>query len=188
MKAKKVELEHYTAEIKGQRPLLVHAIPQEGFGERKRPGERRDPRDEAELALYKDAEGGIVIPAYNILSSLRIAAKEFRVPGKGRVSYSSFILSGLELTPPLIPLQGGDGTAPPWVVDIRPVVIQRARILRARPRFDEWRLGFGATILDPILRAETLKDILVSAGKYVGLCDFRPLYGLFTVERFERAG
>jgi hypothetical protein len=75
---------------------------------------------------------------------------------------------------------------PTWKVDVRPVVVQRNRILRARPRFDQWELKFEIINNDStIIHQDTLKKILEDAGKYYGLGDFRPEFGLFKVEEFE---
>ena len=41
-------------------------------------------------------------------------------------------------------------------------------------------------ILDPIITPSALKEILIDAGKYNGLLEFRPLFGLFAVETFEK--
>jgi hypothetical protein len=76
---------------------------------------------------------------------------------------------------------------PTWQVDIRPVVIQRSRILRARPRFDEWELEFEVINKEPtMIPQERLELILKDAGKHYGLGDFRPEFGLFEVEKFVK--
>jgi hypothetical protein len=36
-----------------------------------------------------------------------------------------------------------------------------------------------------MIHSDTLKRILVDAGKFYGLGDFRPEFGLFEVEKFE---
>ena len=67
-------------------------------------------------------------------------------------------------------------------------MVQRSRILRARPKFDEWSLEFKIINKDPtVIHADTLKKILIDAGKWYGLGDFRPEFGLFRVEKFEKA-
>ena len=74
-------------------------------------------------------------------------------------------------------------------MDIRPVVVQRSRILRARPRFDEWELEFYIINKDPqILLRDTMRRIVEAAGKWIGLCDYRPEFGLFNVEEFKVVG
>jgi hypothetical protein len=66
------------------------------------------------------------------------------------------------------------------------VVVQMSRVLRARPRFDEWALEFKIVNLDPgLLKRDMIYRILVDAGRFYGLGDFRPEFGLFKVERFN---
>jgi len=73
-----------------------------------------------------------------------------------------------------------------WKVDIQSVVVQRNRIPRARPRFDNWELEFEIINKDPtIINKDVLKQILIDAGKYYGIGDYRPDYGLFEVVKFE---
>jgi len=178
---KMVDTETYTVKIVGTRPLLMHAPTGLGDKPRRRRGEHLDPKTEAESYLYRDAEGNIVIPAVNIKACIRDAGANYKVSGR-RSTFKSMIKAGLDIKPfPYVPLQHNG-----WEVDIRPVVVQRSRILRARPRFDEWALEFEIVNKDPtVIHKETLKKILTDAGKYYGLGDFRPEFGLFRIEKFE---
>ena len=176
-----MEEETYNIEIKGIRPLLMHSAATIGAKTGGRGKTEYDPKEEAESYLYKNEKGEIVIPSLNILSAMRESAKDFKVPGKGRKTYMRYIYAGVQINPLEIPL-ASDG----WKIDRKPVVIQRARIMRSRPRFDKWSLKFNIEIVDPIIRGSDAKSILEAAGKYQGLCDFRPLYGLFSVVCFER--
>ena len=73
-----------------------------------------------------------------------------------------------------------------WEPDVRPVVVQRQRILRARPRFDSWELEFKIVNSDPtVIHRDTLQKILIDAGRYYGLGDFRPDFGLFELAEFS---
>jgi len=173
--------EAYSVRIVGTKPLLMHAPVELESKPKLRRGEHLDPKVEAEKYLYKDNEGNIVIPAVNVKACIRDAGANYKVSGR-RSTFKAMIKAGLDIKPfPYIPLEYDS-----WVVDIRPVVVQRARILRARPRFDEWALNFEIVNKDPtIIHADTLKKILVDAGKYYGLGDFRPEFGLFKVEKFE---
>jgi hypothetical protein len=145
-----------------------------------RRGEHLDPKTEAESYLYKDAEGRICVPSVNVKACIREAGRNYRVSGR-RTTFAAMIRAGLDIKPyPMIPLIHNG-----WQVDIRPVVVQRSRILRARPRFEEWGLEFEIIDNDPtIIHADTLEKILIDAGKYYGLGDFRPEFGLFKVEKF----
>ena len=182
-------LEQIRVKIRGTRPLLMHSPQSIGQNKDNRSGTRHDPIEEAEASLYRDANGKIIIPSLNLLASMQKAAVDYKVPGKGKKTYKTYILSGIRIEPDDIELITDDKgeTEEGWTVDLRPVVIQRSRIMRARPKFDSWSLEFTVDILDPIIRPPDVKEFLMSAGKYQGLCDFRPLFGLFEVVKFERA-
>jgi len=181
-------IEQIRVRVEGLRPLLMHSpAAMEVKPERK--GVQIDPRKEAEAGLYRDENGRICVPAICVLAAMREAAKEYKVPGRGKKSFRDYVFSGLRITPEMIPLQVPNGQDPEnaWKVDLRPVVVQKSRIMRARPKFDEWALEFEVEILDPIIRPANVKEFLEAAGKYIGLCDFRPLFGLFKVTKFEVA-
>jgi len=181
-------IESYRVRIRGIRPLLMNSphtlMEREGT---KRKGERTDPKEEAKKAIYRDPQGRICVPAINIKAAIRDAAKDYKVPGKGSKTFKEYVKAGIIVEPEYIPLiiPSGDPEKD-WKVDLRPVVIQGNRIMRARPRFDEWELEFTVHIIDPIIRGEDLKKFIEDAGRYKGLCDYRPEFGLFEVIKFER--
>lgn len=178
----KKEIEIYKIKIKGTRPLLMHS-PDSMINDGKaksRSGVPRDPKEECKKSLYKDSDGNICIPARVIKASLIKASTSYKVPGRGKKTFKDFVRSGIVLTPTNIPFTSE------WVVDIQTVVIQRSRIPRARPRFDNWEIEFSVEITDPIIRGSELKQFIVDAGKYCGICDYRPEYGLFELMSFEK--
>jgi len=174
-------MEIYSVRIVGTKPLLMHAPTGLGDKPKLRRGEHLDPKTEAENYLYKDEEGNIVIPSVNVKACIRDAGRNYKVSGR-RTTFASMIKAGLDIRPfPYVPLIHNG-----WEVDIRRVRVQRASILRARPRFNEWALEFEIINHDPtIIHKETLQKILIDAGKYYGLGDFRPEFGLFKLEKFE---
>ena len=164
-------------EIKGTRPLLMHAPNAIGLPASTKKVSNYDPETEAASVLYKDKNGTICIPDMVVLGALREAAKEHKAPGKGRRSLKQFILSGIRIQPDMIPISPQE-----WSVDARPVVIQRNRVMRWRPKFEEWTLRFQVNIIDPgTISPTSLRNVLEDAGKFVGLCDFRPFFGTFSV-------
>ena len=180
----KEEREIYEVEIRGTRPLLMHSCNSmlEEYGKTATRNKEYDPKTEAEKALYKDESGRIIVPSLCILSCLREAAKNYQIPGKGKRTFKNYIFAGVRIEPENIPLISDNG----WSIDLKTVVVNRSRIVRARPRFDEWTLRFNIEIVDPIITPEILEQIIKDAGKYNGLLDFRPLYGLFEVTKFEK--
>jgi len=172
--------ERYLVRIKGVKPLLMHAPKGLGDNPRRRRGEHLSPEEEAEAALYKDPQGNIVIPAVNVKAMLREAGRNYKISGR-KTTFGAAIRAGIDIEPFYIPLKHKG-----WKVDLRPVVVQRSRILRARPRFDEWELEFTIINKDPnVLLRDTMKRIIEDAGKWIGLGDYRPEFGLFSVEEFR---
>ena len=179
------EIETYKVKIKGTRPLLMNSC--RGMIEDKMRTPTRGKKEisfkeKAEEVLYIDENGNPIVPAFCVLSCLRKSATNFKVPGRGKKTFKDFIYSGIEIEPEDIPVVSDDD----WEVDLKPVVIGRARIIKARPKFKEWELEFQVKIIDPIVTPTYFKEILTDAGKYNGLLDFRPLYGLFEVVEFEK--
>jgi len=172
--------EKYFVRIKGVKPLLMHAPTGLGDNPQRRRGEHLSPEEEAEAGLYKDAEGNVVMPALNVKAMLREAGRNYKISGR-RTTFGAAIKAGIDIEPFYIPLKHNG-----WKVDLRPVVVQRSRILRARPRFDEWELEFYIINKDPnVLLRDTMKRIIEDAGKWIGLGDYRPEFGLFNVEEFK---
>jgi hypothetical protein len=174
-------MEIYEVRIQGTRPLLMHNPETISNMPRLRRGEHLDPKVEAEMGLYKDGNGTIGLPAYIIKACVREAGRNYRVIGR-KATFAAMIRAGIRIEPDFVPISPQD-----WKVDVRPVVVQRQRILRARPRFDEWTLSFRIVNLDPtVIHQDILERILKDAGKWYGLGDFRPEFGLFEVEKFEK--
>ena len=175
-------VEVYEVEIEGVRPLLVHAPVGLGDVPARRRGEHYDPKVEAEMYLYRDPEGRPCIPAINLKACLR----NYRVKGR-KSTFAAMIRAGIDIEPFYIPiLDPKTNQVAEWVVDYRPVVIQCQRIMRARPRFDRWMLRFKVINRDPtIILREVFKKILEDAGKWIGLGDYRPEFGLFRVKKFN---
>lgn len=171
--------------IKGISPLLMHRYPGLDLDTKKRTG-KPDWKAEAEDALYKDPQGHLYQPASHIEGTLRTAATSFKIAGKRGASYARLVASTVDVTPEAIPHK-----IEKWETDARPVVIQRARVVRYRPKLPEWELDFTLTLNDDQLPTDVVKQILDQAGLYVGIGDYRPgsprggKFGKFMVTRFE---
>lgn len=175
----------YRVSVQGITPLLMHRFPMDGADS---PGKRRsgvpDWKEEAERALYRDETGVIYEPATHIESALREAARNFKVSGRRGATYFRLVGSTVTVSPDAIPHD-----SPDYQIDSRPVVVQKARVVRYRPRFDKWGLAFHIVCHDDQLPGEIVKQVLDYAGLYVGIGDFRPgkggKFGRFIVTRFE---
>lgn len=166
-----------SVEIRGTRPLLMNAPNAIGVSSSTKKVSNYDPQKEAEKVLYKDKNDTICIPDMVVIAAFREAAKDHKAPGKGRRSLKQFILSGIRIQPDMIPISPKE-----WSVDARPVVIQRNRVMRWRPKFENWSLKFDVEIIDPgTITPTSLRNVMEDAGKFIGLCDFRPFFGTFSV-------
>lgn len=66
-------------------------------------------------------------------------------------------------------------------VDTRMVTVNQRKVARTRPRFDQWELKFTVSLNPDIIDPQDVIATIERAGEQVGLSDFRPRYGLFTV-------
>ena len=174
--------------IRGIKPLLMHSPQSIGTPKAGR-GAKQTPEDEAKAGLYLNKDSKIVIPGDLLMATLKASAVDFKAPGKGKKTLKFFVDSGIEVLK--------DAIAEPqtYSIDARPVRIGTAKVMRHRPRFDEWAATFDIAVLDPATWLDVydkefsggamIRDVLVAAGKFKGIGDFRPRFGRFEVTKFE---
>ena len=152
--------------IKGQTPLLMHAFPMEPIEAM----EKKTKEEQAELAAYRDPDTkGLYVPGVAIQRGLIGAATYSK--GKGRGSLQKAAAACLMVSPERIPL--GVDT---YKIDSRPVVVPATggRIMRHRPRLDDWKITFILEYDDTLLTEQQVRRIVDDMGQRVGLLDFRP--------------
>lgn len=162
--------------IKGISPLLMHRF------DDSMPKHNKNTTDEelAEASAYINNKGELYQPADHILGSLVKAGTNFIVGGKGKKTFKEFIKGGVIITPDAIP-----HIIPKYEIDKRRAVIQRAAIMRVRPRLDEWELSFQIQIINENITSAELNKILTYAGESIGIGDFRPRFGRFIVAKYK---
>lgn len=180
-------------EIRGIAPLLMHsdklANPlhpmtkelKKVTGKRKKTDEDHEALAQIEwkAGIYYDEKVGVYVPGENIARCIIDAAK---MQKRG-----TDVKRGLMVEQDMIPLDYkgprdlGSLYADKSFVDARTVKNQQSRVLRTRPIFREWGLTFSLLVDTEIFDPATIKHILDMAGRYIGLCDFRPRFGRFTV-------
>jgi hypothetical protein len=187
----------YQVEVKveGVSPLLQHRFPIPDYEDMGKGGKKstgaKDYRDEWKTSLYI-TEKQVYQPASHFELSMTKAAASFKVTGKRGKSYKDLVAANMFIDPEKIlfgiaePIELDTDPDKPLYLDLRPVVIQRARVVRIRPCFKPgWILGFTINVIDDELPSGILQDILVLAGKAVGIGDYRPKFGRFSVTHFE---
>lgn len=128
--------------------------------------------------LYENDEG-IQIPSTVIEGCIRSGATISR---KGKDVQSS--LSVYPIDVPLIydgPKTGEALFRSGKFIDVRGVKVKNSRIMRTRPRFNNWALEFEIIIDDDTISKEDVFTFLEDGGRKKGICDFRPVFGRFTV-------
>lgn len=74
-------------------------------------------------------------------------------------------------------------------IDRRIVNVQRSRVVRVRPIFDEWSCVFELAFDPAAIEEKDLLNTLARAGQIIGIGDYRPdcggPYGRFTVEKIK---
>lgn len=167
--------------IKGISDYLQHKRPFEEDNSRQKSGEI-DYSKEALNSLYFDDEIGCYIPSKQLRASLVKSAVNFKVKGRMGKTYKDMINATIEVEPDKVPL--GKKTFDYAHQEF--VKIQRNQILRNRPAFKKgWEVEFNLLVLDDQMPKDVLKEILVFAGRFVGIGDWRPHFGRFEVIKFK---
>jgi len=169
--------------IKGKSPLLMHSFPMteiKGIA-------KMTPEEQAEHSTYRHPDSGkLYIPGMNFRQCLVNGAAYSK--GKGRANLSKTVAACVDVTPEYLMLGTKD-----FSVDTRPVVIKATggRILRHRPRLDEWQVKAMIEYDDELLSEKQMRQIVDDAGQRVGLLDFRPEkkgpFGRFVVIKWAAA-
>jgi len=154
---------------------------------KKNPAKQYDQKEEAEKVAYRNKEGFLVIPSRCIKAALLNAASWYKF---GKKSAKPILAGGTRIEPAQVVLTDKKGKKlKDYEIDLRPVVVQRARIIRARPLIQNWKLSFDIIYnADMIIDTGIISQILEEAGQRVGLLDNRPQKygenGLFKVVKF----
>ena len=185
----------FTARLVGVTALLMNnpASMKAASDEAKVKGKKSipTPEVEAESKEYRLPTGELFIPTVMVFQSMIEAGKLLNDPEQPRRRISYRVAAAL--FPPAVegfPLMNGNGKPQKkYEIDVRRAVVQNQGIQRARPRIDvpwsiELEMGFDADLVS----AEALYMVLATAGKQVGIMDYRPQkrgpYGRFQVEDF----
>ena len=157
--------ERVETRIRGISPLLMHRFPIEPVAAI----EKKSQEEQAEIAAYRKTSGELYIPGIAIQRALIGAATYSK--GKGRASLQKPVAACVYVNPD----QCGLGTKK-YEIDARAVVVPatKGRIVRFRPRLDEWEVSFSLDYDPDLLTEEQLRIVVDDAGARVGLLDFRP--------------
>ncbi len=183
-------------EVTGVAPLMQHRYPMPDLATMVKGGKKstgsKDYTQEWRDYLYATHDGQICQPSSHLEGAMVKAAASFKVTGKRGKSYKDLFSANVFVDPPeilhgiAVPEELDTDADKCLYLDMRPVVVQRARVVRIRPAFKPgWHLAFTINVIDDEISAEIVNDVLTLAGKAVGIGDYRPKFGRFMVSRFD---
>lgn len=178
--------------IEGTADLLFHRYSADEVAEKgaAAKGSKAKKTDNIESYLYRDADGYICMPGRYLQRALQEAGRFQQDPRSPRKSALDLCKAGLVVTPLLAPVipQAGEGPTQEWdYLDRQRVVVQRSAVTRVRPAFTTgWRCDMEImSLLPEYLTPAFVRRLADDAGRFIGLADFRPTYGRFTVTNWK---
>ncbi len=178
------KMKQINVSIKGVAPLLQHKMSVEQEAQlvsktKKSTGQSKGDNPESYLYLVN---GKICQPAEHILQAIIKRLGGYKIQGKGKKTYLEMGKGSLNIMPDMIPHK-----IQTWEPDSRTVVIKatRGRVVRIRPKLNNWELEFIIELINEELPIEVIKSALDDAGREGGLGDYRPRFGRFIVTSFQ---
>jgi hypothetical protein len=169
-------------EIRGLSALLQHR-----FGEQAEVEEATraqlirngTPREQAEATVYRDHGGCCYFPGAAIARMLREAGGGHKLRGS-RKAVKWVVPAAVIVVEEAISILDANGKpVDDFEVDSRPVTIPatKGRIMRHRPRWDEWQAAFTLEVDESVLPVDLVHQLLEEGGRRIGIGDFRPEKG-----------
>ena len=168
-----MKLKRYQFKIVGASPLLMNSS-MNMVNNTGKVGKKVIPTAEEECKSkeYKDKKGRYYIPTSCFRNAILYACSGKRVNKRSAKAVlqsaifpgeEDFVLCNPSSNKPLGSYQ----------IDTRPAVIQKARIMRRRPRFEDWGGTLTLDIDTDITTPEVIEEQLAEAGVISGVGDFR---------------
>jgi hypothetical protein len=187
-----------SVEVEGTTPLLQHKFGGKTQAAIKEPSKKVIGKLDYSLewldSCYQE-DGNLVQPGNHFEGAMIKAAVSEKIQGARGKSYKDLFLSAVYVRPVIIPFNmkipkdpGTNLFDEPIYIDERRAVVQRAPVMRRRLAFAPgWKLAFMIEVNEDEkhLQREVVNKVLVQAGRYVGIGDYRPRFGLFMVTKFE---
>lgn len=156
-------------------------------------GSKAKKTDDVESYVWRNDDNVISLPGEYLRGSLidprNGAAKYRQDPRSSRKSALDLFRAGVVSLTDLAPITKADGSpAADWdYIDRRRVTVQRAGVTRERPALNA---GWSATarfmvLLPQYINPSMLRSTLTDGGRLVGVGDFRPTFGRFSIVHFE---
>lgn len=145
-------------------------------------GSKAKKTDDIESYVYRNDAGELSLPGEYLRQAVIHAAKFRQDPRSPRKSAMDLFKAGVVALTPLASFGTKD-----WDYEHRcRVTVQRNGVTRCRPAMKSgWTIDVDLLVnLPEYIPPDALQDVIVNAGKLIGLADFRPTYGRFSVASF----
>jgi len=171
--------------IEGSADMLFHRWNVEGVDEKAKAakGSKAKKTDDIESYVYRLDNGHLGLPGEYLRQAIIHAAKYKQDPRSPRKSAMDLFKAGIVCLTQLADL----GVKTWDYEDRRRAVIQRNAINRTRPAMKVgWEADFEFLInLPEYINTTLFQAVIADAGRLVGVGDFRPTYGRFSVTNFK---
>ena len=176
------------AKLLGTSELLFHRWNCESVEEKGNApkGSKAKKTDDIESYVWRNADRELCLPGEYVRQSIIHAAKYRQDPRSPRKSAMDLFKAGVLSLTTLAPI--GPVVTDKWEFeDRRRVQIQRNGITRHRPAFNAgWTAEIDFMVnLPEYIAPDALHHVLVNAGRLIGVADFRPTFGRFSVTSYE---
>jgi hypothetical protein len=187
-----MSLEKKTYKITGMVPLIVHNValsdPMNPLAKeiKKISAKRRKTDDDHEAiaklefqgGLYLDENENIIMPPECLEALLVSGSKKARLGAKFKSAVMvddnvKFSFDG--------PKNWEKRFKDKNCVNRAAVRVKKARVMRTRPQFKDWTIEFTVLYNPEVVDLADIDNALDVAGSQVGLCDWRPRFGRFSV-------
>lgn len=171
--------------IQGSADFLFHRWNAEAVDEKAKAAKNSKAKksDDIESYVYRTLDGELAIPGEYLRGSIIHAAKFRQDPRSPRKSAMDLFKAGIVITSPLASL----GVKEWDYLDKRRVMIQRNGINRIRPAMRAgWKAAFDLMVVLPeYIDRNMLRETIESAGRLIGVGDFRPTFGRYGIIKFK---
>lgn len=171
--------------VNGSADFLFHRWNAEAVDEKAKAAKNSKGKktDDVESYVYRTENGELAIPGEYLRGAIIGASKFRQDPRSPRKSAMDLFKAAIVVVTPLATL----GVKEWDYLDKRRVTIQRNGINRVRPAMRSgWKAQFDLMVLLPeYVDENTLRETIESAGRLIGLGDFRPTFGRFVIIEFN---
>lgn len=171
--------------LRGSSDILFHRWSNEAVAEKAAAakGSRVKKSDNLESYVYRCDNGNLGLPGEYLRQSIIGAARYRQDPRSSRKSAMDLFKAGIVSLTQLADLGAHEAD----YIDRRRVLVQRSAITRERPALREgWQATIELMVLTPeYIDRTTLLEVIGNAGRLIGVGDFRPTYGRFSIVGFS---